>query len=76
MGGGRKLSAQREGCPQSLAHWRPSHAASWLVTTAVTLQTLTHLTLGGTNRCLLNNLHPGHGERFHIKAAIGVSPFQ
>lgn len=26
--------------------------------------------------CLLNNLHPGHSERFHIKEAIGVSPFQ
>lgn len=50
------------GCPQSLAHWRPSHAATWLVATVITLQTLTRLVLGGTNLCLLNYLYPEHGE--------------
>lgn len=74
-GGERERSAQREGQPQSLAHGGPSHAATWLATTAVTLQTLTHLTRAGTNLCLLNNLHPGHGERFHIEAAIDAPPF-
>lgn len=46
---GGPLSREGGAFPQSLAPWRPSHAGTWLVTTAVTLQTLTHLILGGTN---------------------------
>lgn len=52
------LSAEREWLSSVLTHWRPSHA----VTTAVVPQTLTRLTLGGTNLCLFNNLHPGHSQ--------------